>query len=410
MYSKKDKDGKYFMNIHDFKSFLSVFLDVKTTQSNKRSLFNVLDLNKDGYISQDQFMKIFSISSEEIEQAIESPYEFQNGKLLEMVIEQIYHAVIYFKKTSITEIYQKLNKDGAISIKRLEQQLSFYQVTLTDDERAMLSNTSVENEMTGEKLIPFRKLVETSISNSNTNIYFRLKLQKKATIAEHGKKKRFREMERQVEQEAILKEQEHLRKLELINARQDDSKSSQFEDSERVIDAERKAKSKIAKSPQKHTEEVKDQFGQKFKELFQKSLNDVTQKNRNIRENYSGLKFARYNPYRSLIDPKIGLSQFLVHNNRTIDSAINLNKHSSNHKIRKIYEYNKHSTLQCNLEDYSYDNKLISNRRINNFDTSQKYWPNGCPRGSLEKSSNKNFEYGLWKDKGLYIGVQGKSI
>ena len=97
MYSKKDKEGKYFMNVHDFKSFLSVFLDVKTTQSDIRSLFNVLDLNKDGYISQDQFIKNFSMSSEEIEQAIKSPYRFQNGKLLEMVIEQIYHAAIYFK-------------------------------------------------------------------------------------------------------------------------------------------------------------------------------------------------------------------------------------------------------------------------------------------------------------------------
>ena len=35
MYSKKDKDGKYFMNVYDFKSFLSVFLDVNTTQNNK---------------------------------------------------------------------------------------------------------------------------------------------------------------------------------------------------------------------------------------------------------------------------------------------------------------------------------------------------------------------------------------
>ena len=165
-------------------------------------------------------MKIFSISSEEIEQAIKSPYELQNGKLLEMVIEQIYHEAIYFKKTSMTEIYEKLNKDDAISIERLEQQLSFYQVTLTNDERFMLSNTFFENEMTAEKLIPFRKLVEISMSNSSTNIEFRLKLQEIATTVEHDKNERFRgEWSVRSSEKSYRKSGINQRKLELMDAR-----------------------------------------------------------------------------------------------------------------------------------------------------------------------------------------------
>ena len=287
-------------------------------------------------------------------------------------------------KTSIKEINQKLNKQGAISIKKLEQQLSFYQVTLTDNERVMLNNTSVENETTGEKLIPLRKLIETSISNSNTNIDFTFKLQKNATTVKSNKNERFKEMDRQIEQEAILNEQERLRKLELMNARQNDSEFSQSEDSERVSSAKRRPQSKSAKPSQK-TEMVKDQFAQKFLELFQKSLAEVMQKNGNIRENDNCTDFYQFKPYRSLVNSKIGLPQFLVHNNGTIDSAINLTKHSSNHDIRTIYEYNKHSTSQSNLDGYRYDNKLISSRSINNFDTSHKYWPNGRSRGSLEK-------------------------
>ena len=410
MYSKKDKEGQYFMNIHDFKSFMSVFLELKLTQINKRSIFNVLDLNKDGYISQDQFVKNFALTSEDIEQAIESPQEFKNGRILEMVIEQIYHAAIYFKKTSITEIYQKLNRNGEISIKRLEQQLSFYKVTLTDDERVMLSNTSMEVDRNGDKLVPFRKLVSTSISNSNTNIDFRLKLQKQGTMTKRDKSARLRQMEQQIEQEAILKEQERLKKLELMNARKDDSEFSQFEDSDRASSAMRKTRSKFAKSPQKQKEVVKDQFGQKFLELFQKSLVEVMQKNGSISENYSGPDFAQYKPYRSVINSKIGLPQFLVYSNGTIDGSINLNKHSSNHEIRTIYEYDKHSTLQSNIDGYRYDNKWISRRQFNNYDTPQKYWPNGRPRGSLERFSNKNSKYVRLANQGLYTGIQGTSI
>ena len=48
-FSKKNTKGSGFMNIHDFNSFLSVLLELKLRSNNKRSLFNILDHNKDGY-------------------------------------------------------------------------------------------------------------------------------------------------------------------------------------------------------------------------------------------------------------------------------------------------------------------------------------------------------------------------
>lgn len=48
-FSKKNSQGHGFMNIHDFNSFLSVLLELKLRSDNKRSLFNIMDLNKDGY-------------------------------------------------------------------------------------------------------------------------------------------------------------------------------------------------------------------------------------------------------------------------------------------------------------------------------------------------------------------------
>lgn len=48
-FSKKNLKGNGFMNVHDFNSFLSVILELKLRSNNKRSLFNILDLNKDGY-------------------------------------------------------------------------------------------------------------------------------------------------------------------------------------------------------------------------------------------------------------------------------------------------------------------------------------------------------------------------
>jgi len=111
-FSKKSTDGKYFMNIHDFKSFVSVYIDVRISQINKRSLFNVIDQNKDGYISEERFNDLFSITRDEIESSLKEPYEFRNGMLIDLVVEQIYHSLNYFKKSSLAEIQEKFDKNG----------------------------------------------------------------------------------------------------------------------------------------------------------------------------------------------------------------------------------------------------------------------------------------------------------
>lgn len=111
-FSKKDKDGTYFMNTHDFKSFLTVFLDLKITNINKRTLFSVIDLEKDNYVEEPQFMKMFRHTKENIDDAINNPHDPKNFEIVDAVIEQIYHAIVYFKESGIAEIEKKLDKKG----------------------------------------------------------------------------------------------------------------------------------------------------------------------------------------------------------------------------------------------------------------------------------------------------------
>ena len=96
-FSKKNLKGNGFMNVHNFNSFLSVILELKLRSNNKRSLFNILDLNKDGYWKEKDFLRVFKLSKQDIEASIAKPQQFLNGLILDMVVEQIYHEIVYFK-------------------------------------------------------------------------------------------------------------------------------------------------------------------------------------------------------------------------------------------------------------------------------------------------------------------------
>lgn len=217
------------MNIHEFNSFLGSALDIKLKSNNKRSIFNVLDKDKDGYCKDDDFVKVFSLTKEEIDRALADPHDVNHMLVLDMIIEQLYHEVVYFNSNGIGEIQKKLDKHGMIGLKKLEKQLSFYKVELTAEERGILEIAGVPNELTGEKFIPFRRLVESTISKANINISFKLGLIKQGTFSNAKlKEQRLKEMETHYEEEARRKAEEEERKRK----EETDGDFSEFEESE----------------------------------------------------------------------------------------------------------------------------------------------------------------------------------
>ena len=145
-FSKKNSKGSGFMNIHDFNSFLSVLLELKLRSNNKRSLFNILDGNKDGYCKENDFLKYFNLTKEEIEVAINNPKEYMDGAILDLIIEQLYHEVVYFSSEGIFEIQSKLDKNGNIPFSKFEKQLSYFKVLLTSEEKRILENVWIIEE------------------------------------------------------------------------------------------------------------------------------------------------------------------------------------------------------------------------------------------------------------------------
>lgn len=163
-FAKKNKQGKGFMNIFAFNSFMGVALGLKLSSANKRGLFTVIDWNDDGYTSIKEFLKVFATTEEDIQKAILNPVEYNEGLILNFVIEQIYHDIIMFKTESLRQIEEKLDSKGFIEIDRLEKYLGFYNCKLTPIEKQLLAGAGTKDENTGKIMVPFLKLVEKSIT------------------------------------------------------------------------------------------------------------------------------------------------------------------------------------------------------------------------------------------------------
>jgi Ca2+-binding EF-hand superfamily protein len=202
-FSKANKQGKGYMNIHMFSSFLGVALEIRLTSVNKRGLFWVLDTNKDGYVDEGDFVKIFSITKEDIEKASEDPYNYREGEILYFIILQIYYDIIFFKSEGLQTINSKLDENGMISMKKLEQYLSFYKVILTDLEKSVLSGTEEENELTGQKLVPFKRLLESTMIKNNLKVEFKVNFARMETYIPKNfdRKERLDFMEKYYEEE-----------------------------------------------------------------------------------------------------------------------------------------------------------------------------------------------------------------
>jgi len=419
-FSKENKQGKGFMNIHSFSSFLGVILDLRLTSVNKRGLFSTIDSNKDGYVTDKDFFKIFSITQEEIELAISQSKSEKEIEMLDFVIEQIYYDIVFFDNKGLTIINSKLDKNGLITLKKLEQYLAFYKVILAPYERTILTNQAVENELTGEKLIPFRKIFEKTISKSNLKVEFKTNFVKQGTSirGDNDKKGRMDYMEKFYDEEARKKEEEEEKRRaeEALNI--EDSDFSQFENSDDSV----MQKSKIARSSynsaNKELSDIKDKFGTKFLDIFQKSLLDAISKDktgksfhpRKGQENLlPGNKFHNLSSTNAFTRSNNEMPQFLVYNYQNYDSIYKLNKNGQNKEFINIPPGLK--TLQGNVNYYRNGSSGLSRRLIQKFGVAQKYWPNGRPRGSLERLSN-NYRSTItdYHNPAMQVGIQGHSL
>ena len=155
-------------------------------------------------------------------------------------------------------------------MEKFEKQLSYYKVELTREEEDILLNTSEIEDLAGNKLIDLRKLVEVTISKTNIAIDFRIHFEKKGTLGagSFGKEARLRQMEKDAEDEAKRIELEHEKDSLNMELDEPDTEFSQFESSN---DGDGVVGSKFGLASKK-SKMVKDKFGRKFLDIFQKSL------------------------------------------------------------------------------------------------------------------------------------------
>jgi hypothetical protein len=200
----------------------------------------------------------------------------------------------------------------------------------------------------------------------------------------------------------------------------EDSEFSQFEDSDdSPLHRSKMGRSKFGNN--KEIKDIKDKFGKKFLDIFQRSLMEIIQKTgASVADGVGGrsgnLNLANTGNYYSTSGGKFysssgqELPQFLVYNYKNYDSIYKLNNHGSNEDFIPL-QTDGFSTLQGNLDLYRKSGKLLTRRQIQKIWVPQKYWPNGRPRGSLERTSagykNKYWDY---QTQGLQSGIQGKSL
>ena len=109
-----------------------------------------------------------------------------NGEILDLVVEQIYHEIVYFSNDGISEIQSKLDKNGSIQYAKLQRLLTYFKVALTFEENQILANTCFTGGPKGERMIPFKRLIEHTITKANIKIDFKVSYTKLGTMA-HSK-------------------------------------------------------------------------------------------------------------------------------------------------------------------------------------------------------------------------------
>lgn len=232
-FCNKNNNGKGFMNIFSFNSLIGVELGLKLTSANKHGLFSVIDYNADGYATEKEFLSVFAVTEQQINEAIKDPINYMDGLILDFVIEQIYNDILFFKGEGLKEIEQKLDANGRIDVDRLEKYLGFYNAKLTPFEKEFLAATGVKDEKKNKIMVPFRKLIEKTMSRINLRINFRLNLKRQDTTIyteEESRKKRLIEMEKYYEEQQRLKEEREKEEERLrLLKKEKDEEYSQYE-------------------------------------------------------------------------------------------------------------------------------------------------------------------------------------
>lgn len=86
-----------------------------------------------------------------------------------------------------------------------------------------------------------------------------------------------------------------------------------------------------------------------------------------------------------------------------------MDQNNSNNEL--LYVNPGVQSLQNNLNGYRNGSKMTSRRQLQGLGMPMKYWPNGRPRGSLERfSSTKKYRSIKHEEQGLSAGIQGTSI
>lgn len=103
---------------------------------------------------------------------------------------------------------------------------------MTDEEKSIFENISIIDEFTNQQFVPFKQIIEKSISKANIKIDFKVSYMKMGTFGSNSFKKedRFKDMEKHYEEEARRKAEEEERKRK--EAMGDNDEFSQFESSE----------------------------------------------------------------------------------------------------------------------------------------------------------------------------------
>ena len=183
---------------------------------------------------------------------------------------------------------------------------------------------------------------------------------------------------------------------------------------------------------------VKDKFGKKFIEMFQRTLFDTIKKSNGDVDQLE--LFKNYKDTFSSAHP-------LAHSNGDIPQMI-----MNNYPNNTVYKLGNQKsatgfapmqsgfppvqsgfppvqpgfpqvqygfppvesgfqTLQNNLDYFRHETNLRSRRQLNKFGIPQKYWPNGRPRGSLERHTGNNLRGKYTRiQQSLHSGIQGTSI
>lgn len=157
---------------------------------------------------------------------------------------------------------------------------------------------------------------------------------------------------------------------------------------------------------------VKDKFGRKFLDIFQKTLVQTI--------NNSGgdpTQMSQFNHYKSTFAKgnKLGqsnneISDFMVYNYPNYDNIYKLARHNNSDNqftpVRTGFQ-----SLQSNLDYFRVDENGISRRLINKYGIPQKHWPNGRPRGSLERHTGNSLRGKYMRvEQGLGVGIQGMAM